>query len=1025
MCGLLSFAVMAAVLAMCVCTGAPTAAIAFSSAAAQPELVAAAMVPAFCPASPAFRTLPWTHPMYLLLFVGLLTWYLVSLQEAGVGSVLHDAFRFCLVTVKQAWPMAAGLFRVIQKVWKIFCACLTGILFIFMVHYFAEGADAASVAGAPSLTHDSAMRIQGTLDWVTEHGFIDSASRFDVIQMVARRTNVTMANLDLLDRESALSISASLGIEPSVVPVCPAAPDAGVEGGFSPVGKLTSSLTLLDSGSGVHAINSTKYVQPGSVVVNTMGISTANGIVVPPTKCTARIPMRTKSGKRILLWLTDCLILTNSEYTLVSVGRLANEMQLSTTYGPQGSYISYPDGTVVPLASVDNVLVLPDVNASALPGCSSPVVHGKEGSQDISWLTLHRRFNDRSWNVLKNITGCAYNPPLAWKRTLQGRPKVHCDDCLQAKADLTPSTGHAPPVDRPGSISYDVWTASVGHVHGGQTKVIGFHDQYSDVTKYYLLHSEQIDDVQGAMLKYLAWAKSYNVTPWRFHTDNAPQLSGPTMKAWLAEKGIHCTTCAPHEPKQNSIIENRWRVAANDIRTAIARQIPPSYWWYVMSAQQQVAWCIPRPHPTAPSTWTTSWQLWTGHRPDVRQHRVIGCLAYYKVRGPQGKFDMRARRALHLGRAEDQPAYVLLDLESRTIVVSPHVRFVEGIMPGLSKYAQAGEPEGDDLFKLDSPSADGELVTGQESSDPPGDSVQQSAESSELHSESGDAPVIHPGAQPPPPPEPRAEDSDDDDLPAAPDAPAAVPLSLQRSGRDRVRPDLQGQRLTYDGAGRQAAGGRRGGAACSALLAGIAALGVPQTGGYLLYLGSGSVRDEGFSAQVAQLQGPHTVPIDVCVGGYAHDMSHPDVAQAVIAAASDPRCAGVLASPPCKTWSASRGVAAGGGLAFSQPLRDIDHPLGFKKEDGSLPGKVDIANRIADCAAAACQAVYYNSNPSAGFILEAPVARGAHSQFAIPGRESHIGVLDHPSVKALYTSTNSSVVNFDQCCTRDNPTETR
>ena len=638
----------------------------------------------------------------------------------------------------------------------------------------------------------------------------------------------------------------------------------------------------------------------------------------------------------------------------------------------------------------------------------------------MSWQTLHRRFNHRSWKVLKNITSCAYNPPLAWKAALQKSPKLHCDECLQAKADATPSTGRAPPVDRPGSISYDVWTSSVGHVHGGQTKVIGFHDQYSDVTKFYLLDSEQIQHVQGAIDKYLAWAKSYNVSPWRFHMDNAPQLSGPAMKAWLAAKNIHCTSCAPHEPKQNGLIEYRWRVAANDIRAAIALGIPASYWWYIMSAQQQVAWCVPRSHPADSSTWITPWELWTGHRPDVRQHRVLGCLAYYKVRSKQGKFDMRARRALHLGRAEDQPAYVLLDLETRQILVNPHVRFVEDVLPGLSKYAQAGEPDGDDLFRIDiSAPAQGKFSDAEEGF--PSGTVELS-DGQQNSAISSDAPVLHPGAQPPPPHERRAGDSDDDDLPAVPGAPADPPLSVQRSGRDRVRPDVRQQRLTYDRSGRQL-GTVGEHTVCSALLTALATLGVPQTGGYLLYLCSGAARDASFSAQVAGLQGPPVVNVDVGVGGYAHDMSHASVAQAVIAAASDPRCAGVLASPPCKTWSASRGVAAGGGLAFSQPLRDVDHPLGFKREDGSRPVKVDVANRVADCVAAACEAVFRNSNPDAGFILEAPVARGRHSQFAIPGRESHVGVLDHPSVKALQHSTGSSVINFDQCCTRDNFTE--
>ena len=1021
--GMLFFAGAAIILSVLACAGLPAVAVAYASTVGQPSLVAAAIAPAHCLASPTLRELPVTHPMQLLLMLFLFTCYMVALHEAGLMQVLAEIWGFLRSCARHGLPLAMRLKRLAARTWHVMLTCCTGFFLVMMIAYFtSKGAEATSMT-THTLTHADALRIQHTLDFTTSVGLLDQEYRFDLVQMISRRTNITLCNTTLLDRETALSLGASLGIDPVISPACPAqiAPGCPAPDEAGPAARTTSGVKLLDSGSGVHAVNGTQYVVPDTVVTNTMGISTANGIVVPPTKCTARIPMRTRSGKRVWLTLTDCLILTDSEYTLISVGRLANELQISTTFGPATSCMTYPDGTIVPLAAVDNVLVLPSPNASALPGCASPVVHGVEGRQDVSWKCLHRRFNHRSWPVLRHLVDSTYNPPRAWNRTLQSEPKQHCDECLQAKADATPSFGHLPPVDRPGSISYDVWTASVGHIHGGQRKVIGFHDQYSKVDKFYLLQNETIDEVQLAINKYLAWCSSYNVKPWRFHTDNAPQLSGPRMKAWLAAKGIRCTTCSAHEPKQNSAIENRWRVASNDIRAALLCdgeqefKVPATFWWYIMSAQMQVAWCIPCLHPADHTKWTTPWQLWSGHRPDVRQHRVLGCLAYYKVVGRQlGKFEPRARRAIHLGRAEDQPAYVLMDLENRTLHVTPHVRFVEDVFPGLTRYAQPNEPDGDALFKFSHYASEAEAPC------PP----QSVTENPISVTDSSTAHSFPDGLQSPSSPPPSSAGDDDDNAPEpAGDGSDATDAATRRDGRPR-RTTVEAQRLTYNIRGGQVGTAGEPRAACTALLAAITMLGVPQTGGYLMYLCSNAPRTGGLAQHVADLNGPSVVNIDVRVGGYAHDLSHATVAQAVIAAASDPRCAGVMASVPCKTWSASRGLAAGGGLAFSQPMRDTDNPLGFLRDDGTLPVKVSIANKVCDCAAAACEAAFRNPNPTAGYIFEAPVARGKDSPFAIPGRENHVGVLDHPSVNTLRLNTGGSVINFDQCCTRDNPTET-
>jgi hypothetical protein len=58
------------------------------------------------------------------------------------------------------------------------------------------------------------------------------------------------------------------------------------------------------------------------------------------------------------------------------------------------------------------------------------------------------------------------------------------------------------------------------------------------------------------------------------------------------------------------------------------------------------------------------------------------------------------------------------------------------------------------------------------------------------------------------------------------------------------------------------------------------------------------------------------------------------------------------------------------------------------------------------------------------FIAEAPPGRGKDSRFPIPGRESHTPMFDHPSILDARSATNATVLHFDQCMTRDDPSNT-
>ena len=110
-----------------------------------------------------------------------------------------------------------------------------------------------------------------------------------------------------------------------------------------------------------------------------------------------------------------------------------------------------------------------------------------------------------------------------------------------------------------------------------------------------------------------------------------------------------------------------------------------------------------------------------------------------------------------------------------------------------------------------------------------------------------------------------------------------------------------------------------------------------------------------------------------------------------------------------------------GTLAHSAPLRDKDHLLGFEDANGNLPAAVRHANKMADVLAAMCGAVLSRGGDC---WVETSPSRGIGSAFPLEGRESHVGMLEHPSIADLAQKHGLKTLHFDQCMTRERPQDT-
>lgn len=84
-------------------------------------------------------------------------------------------------------------------------------------------------------------------------------------------------------------------------------------------------LNIIDSGAGVDSGDGVQYAVPGTRRSNSLAVSTANGVVVPPEQCTTRIPCKHRRGRVGYIERPSSLIMSSCAPNLISVDRLAAE----------------------------------------------------------------------------------------------------------------------------------------------------------------------------------------------------------------------------------------------------------------------------------------------------------------------------------------------------------------------------------------------------------------------------------------------------------------------------------------------------------------------------------------------------------------------------------------------------------------------------------------------------------------------------------------------------------------------------
>ena len=198
-------------------------------------------------------------------------------------------------------------------------------------------------------------------------------------------------------------------------------------------------------------------------------------------------------------------------------------------------------------------------------------------------------------------------------------------------------------------------------------------------------------------------------------------------------------------------------------------------------------------------------------------------------------------------------------------------------------------------------------------------------------------------------------------------------------------------------------------------------LGIPKSGPFVLYLGSGPRREHDLTDQCKSVQaGVAVVLIDILIDS-THDMTNGLLMRSLLTHVTE-RTRGLISSTRCKTWSVANVLPDSQGRP-GKPWRDCDHLLGIPR-DGKIPREVTDSNLESEHAATIASAVH----SAGGFVMvEAPCRRTGHKaleRHVLSDCTRTVHMFDHPAWSSFADNADATEHVWDQCKFAENPYET-
>lgn len=268
--------------------------------------------------------------------------------------------------------------------------------------------------------------------------------------------------------------------------------------------------------------------------------------------------------------------------------------------------------------------------------------------------------------------------------SVDGLPVLHlpnsCSSCTLGKmtrASFTASTSQSTEplellsVDLAGPFDESV---------GGARYFMVVVDAYSKLYHVELLRQKS-DAVEAIKRLITRWETQVSRRVKILRSDNGGEFDNRAMADFCAGKGIRQQMTTARTPEQNGIAERAVRTVKEGTRTLLIESgLTDKYWG---AAARTFVYTRNRAR-MATGLDKTSYELFTGVRPDIGRLRVFGCVAYMhipKEDRTKSVWQPKARRCIFLGYGDDEEkakkAWVLFDPYTEKKYVTTHVKFCE------------------------------------------------------------------------------------------------------------------------------------------------------------------------------------------------------------------------------------------------------------------------------------------------------------------------------------------------------------
>ena len=421
---------------------------------------------------------------------------------------------------------------------------------------------------------------------------------------------------------------------------------------------------LLDSGASYHTIYHREYVQiyherhDGSTIF--LGDNGECAVVGEGTIIAERL----LDDKWSEVIINNVLYVPGIKKNLLSAGLCTSKGLIVTLQGDHARIANNKGATIVIGEKLTNNLFKLFMRAKPIDQPTVAVA---------TFNVWHGRLAHVNCDTIKKVV----DQGLVEGVKIQGKKEsFFCEPCQLGKAHKLPFYSSKQVKTQPGEFFHsDLFGPMSVQSLGGSKYTLMFTDNSTSYKfAYFVKYKSDVFDKFKIFERLVA--NKFEKPMKRIRYDGGGEYVNRKMEEYMQSIGIKYEKSAPRTPEQNGKSERQNRTVIECARTLLQASEVPKYLW--AEAVNCVIYVLNRVLSPPNNPNCTSYELWTGEKPNLSHLKVFGVIAY-KVLPKQfiKKLDAVSEKVIFVGYEGDSPNYRLYSPSKRTISVAKHVTFDE------------------------------------------------------------------------------------------------------------------------------------------------------------------------------------------------------------------------------------------------------------------------------------------------------------------------------------------------------------